>query len=103
MAPVPWEPITEIHISPGRQEQQNNEQLPEPAKLQEVEPRTERIPQQATLQHDTCNQWLRWVGEQVSSVVNRIEEEEKAQRDRLFAATEELEKARTKIRSLEEV
>ena len=63
----------------------------------------ELTPQPAILQQGTCGQWLRWVGEQVSSVVHRIEEEEKAQWDRLFAATEELEKVGTKIRSLEEV
>ena len=35
-------------------------------------------------------------------VVSQIEAEERAQRDRLFATTEELEKARSRIRSMEE-
>ena len=38
----------------------------------------------------------------MSSVIQQIDEEEKAQWDRLYTATEELEKAWTKIQSLEE-
>mgnify|MGYP000258748082 CR=1 FL=1 len=38
----------------------------------------------------------------MAGVVSQIEAKERAQQDRLFATTEELEKARSRIRSMEE-
>ena len=60
----------------------------------------------ATLtQHGTCQQWLRWLGEQASGVADRMDEEQRqrgSQQERLLTTTEELEKARAQIRGLEE-
>ena len=56
-------------------------------------------------QHGTCRQWLEWLGKQVSIVANQMEAEQRKEQTRmewLLTATEELEKARNRIQSLEE-
>ena len=50
-------------------------------------------------------QWLKWLGEQVSGVADRMEDEQQqvgSHVERLLATTKELEKARAQIQSLEE-
>ena len=91
VAPVLQEPDTTEHISLGRQAQSDKIWLPklDVQALQGKDPKQEPMPESVPLrQHDTCNQWLRWLGEQVSGVVNWMEEEESLQIDRLFATTE---------------
>ena len=64
-------------------------------------PRNEEPSVQAQ-QQGTDSQWLRWIGEHIAGVVQYIEAEEKAQMDRLLVTTDELETARSRIRSLEQ-
>ena len=75
----------------------------EPTVQQRLEVRLEPAPQpELARPQGTSNQWLRWIRQQVVGVVTHIEEEEKAQRDQLFATIEELEKAQAQIKILEE-
>ena len=71
----------------------------------EHEPRLKPGQQFADLtQHGTCYQWVKWLGEQVSGVADRMEDEQQqagVKTERLLATTEELEKA-PQIWSLEE-
>ena len=56
-------------------------------------------------QYGTFQQWLEWLGKQVSGVANRMEAEQRKEHTRteqLLTTTEELDKARNRIRSLEE-
>ena len=65
--------------------------------------RAEPTPQpEPARQQGTSSQWLQWIEEQVAGVVSQIEAEERAQWDWLFATTKELEKARSRIQSMEE-
>ena len=56
-------------------------------------------------QHGTCPQWLKGLGKQVSSVADWMEEQQQVERsqvERLLKTTENLDKARIQISSLEE-
>ena len=55
----------------------------------------------ALTQHGTCRQWIRWPREQVSSVADRMEKEQR-QRGSQLTTTKELEKTRAQIWGLEE-
>ena len=91
VAPVLQEPK---HMSLDQQAYPDEERLPEldALGLQGEGPRPESMPQSISLrQHNTCSQWLRWLGEQVSGVVNRMNKEERMQMDQFSTTTEELE------------
>ena len=49
------------------------------------------------LEHDTCQQWLRWLGEQVSSVADRLDEEQRCRGHLMRTTTEELEKVQAQM------
>ena len=95
--------MIELPISSGPQAYQEKE-LPLEATMQTGLPaRSEATPQpEPARQQGIGSQWLRWIGERAAEVMCQIEAEERAQWDRLFATTEELEKARSRIRSMEE-
>ena len=59
-------------------------------------------PSMLTQQQGTNSQWLRWIGEEIVGVVHHMEAEERAQSNRLLATTGALEKARSRIRRLEQ-
>ena len=118
--PVIQEPVIQLSTPPAHQDQ------PEPERPTEAQPEPELPsgnqpepelptrqdqplasaeigqPSALTQQQGTGSQWLRWIGEQIAGVVHYMEAEEKAQVDRLLATTGELEKARSRIRSLEQ-
>ena len=103
MALVLLEPVKELCISSSRQAQKEKELLLEATVQQGLEARLEPTPQaEPVRQQGTDSQWLHWIGEQVVGVVSQIEAEERAQWDQLFATTKELEKARSRIQSMEE-
>mgnify|MGYP000252852887 CR=1 FL=1 len=54
------------------------------------------------LEHGTCQQWLRWLGEQVSGVADRLDEEQRSRGHLMRTTTEELEKVRAQMQSMEE-
>ena len=118
--PVIQEPVIQLSTPPAHQDQ------PEPERPTEAQPEPELPsgnqpepelptrqdqplasaeigqPSAWTQQQGTDSQWLRWIGEQIAGVVHYMEAEERAQLDRLLATTGELEKARSRIRSLEQ-
>ena len=83
---------------------QQPERQPEPP-LNDDEQRTPRDRKEQELEHETCQQWLRWLGEQVSNVADQMDEEQRQwghQEERLRMTTEELEKVRAHMWGLEE-
>ena len=98
VAPTLQESVIELPISPGRQARQEKDLLLETTLQQGLEVRPVPIPQREPARgQDINSEWLRWIGEQVVGAVSKIEAEETAQWDRLFATTEKLERAQSRI------
>ena len=54
------------------------------------------------LEHGTCQQWLTWLGEQVSGVADQLDEEQRRRGHLMCTTSEELEKVRAQMQSMEE-
>ena len=54
------------------------------------------------LEHGTCQQWLRCLGEKVSDVADRLDEEQRSRGHLMRMMTKELEKVRAQMQSMEE-
>ena len=101
--PVNQEPVIELSASPPQQQQPKWERLCDVTINSGLVTSGNAIPQpELARPQGTGSRWLRWVAEQVTGVVCQLEAEEKAQEARLLATTEELEMARSRIRSMEE-
>ena len=81
------EQIPALVLSPTQQEKQP-EQQPEPP-LRENAKGTPTMRGEHTLEQGTCQQWLRWLGEQVSGVADQLDEEQRRREHLMHTMTEE--------------
>ena len=84
----------------ARQPEKRQEQQPEPPSGSTQSTPTEEGEQGQ--EKSTCQQWLRWLSEQVSGVADQLDVEEKRREHLTRTTTEELVSLRTQIRGMQE-
>ena len=84
----------------ARQPEKRQEQQPEPPSGSAQSTPTEEG--EHGQEKSTCQQWLRWLSEQVSGVADQLDVEEKRREHLTRTTTEELVSLRTQIRSVQE-
>ena len=87
-------------ISP-RQPEKQPEHQPEPLIREDVQS-TPPEGEGHRREHNTCQQWLRWLREQVSGVADQLDEEQKRREHLMRTTTDELVKVRAQMQSMGE-